>query len=87
MGVSRRDENGFTPTQAVLWDVLRDCNWHNRKELYAAMDHHDRTVLKQHVAAIRAIVASKGILVMYVYGPFGALGVQIARRLMPMEIG
>ena len=87
MALSRRDENGFTPTQARLWNVLRDCNWHNRKELYEAMDHHDNTVLKQHIAAIRAIVASKGILVYYIYGPFGALGVQLVRRLMPMEIG
>ena len=80
-------ENGFTPTQAVLWNVLRDCNWHSRKELYEAMDHHDNTVLKQHIAAIRATVASKGILVNYVYGLFGIIGVQISRRLLPMEIG
>lgn len=87
MALPRRDENGFTPTQAKIWAVLRDCNWHSRKELYEAIDHHDRTVLRQHVAAIRAIAAVKGILVQYVHGPYGALGVQLARKLMPESIG
>lgn len=87
MALSRRDENGFTPTQARLWDLLKDGEWHSNAEMYRIIDDEDRMVLAQMICSMRKILATKGLLITSSTSPTAGIGRQVSRKLMPMEIG
>lgn len=86
MRTPNRDENGMTPTQAKIFNCLADGEWHSRDELCRLIDD-DRKVLKFHVACVRKIVAPKGLLLMYFTSPTAGIGLQLMRKLSPMELG
>lgn len=87
MALSRRDENGFTPTQARLWDLLKDGEWHSRIEMYQIIDDYDRKVLGQQICKMRKTLREKGMLISFTTSPTAGIGVQVSRKLMPAEVG
>ena len=83
-----RDHNGFTPTQAAIWEVLSDGNWHRRSELELVVDD-DRHVLRNQINRMRDIIAPKGLMIIYQTSTAAGagIGLQVVRRLSSLRSG
>lgn len=59
-------DNGFTPTQQRILDVLSDGKDHTRKELHSCLPDElsQLSAIQKHVSKIRKVLQPKGFLIL-----------------------
>jgi len=84
-----RDENGFTPTQARIVNVLIDGTWHPKRELLYAVDElaDDDNLLQYHLKNIKRILKPRNEHITFQIHPTMGTLYMLTRALSPSNIG
>jgi len=59
--------NGFTPTQHAILDLLKDGHTHSRHELHECCSDGELANVRTHIAILRKKLRKRGEDIVYVY--------------------